>query len=811
MNALGAGIGALLNSPGIQMLNVANALLFPDNMNSYLSRLNSTQADSGTGALQRLSKYEDHINNYLKVLDAKKKIEYLEQQEAILNDQAIKTSDPKMKESYLKRLYQVRDSKYAQANILNAYQKDVDILEKTDPTSAGAMIDKTRKAIEDFFNPLWETTPLRDVLNDAKAPLYDLKSKSDAEKRNALQQSLRNIADIKPVLQANVERNLKDAAYYERKIDPKFVAKRDTPGMDFFDADTYLYKMSGVMGSSGTSWRTQLASVAIGTAGGLLAPFTGGASVAAAAPIVFGLNYAAGIDENQAEVATAAREKFTAMLGGENSAKYKQFIKDGRAQLPKNISVPDSRIVDMYLTGQIGSNKTDINRAKIDTHRDIEALFTKDMVATTADNLIDTALEVMPFGKSVSQTMGLNNWKFYKRASAIPRYLRKKGGVAKEVYEIGSSFKSGAKFGSKLFAPLGVGGTTIGAGIGGATNTALRYIGMPFGDPGLKKLGRSIADSWHRMVNAADRINIKWLKKFNAKPAKGVLGDRFVEMNYFQNKSYGLELAKRLGISGISEGVEEGKQYQNAEDFKKGYDERQLRTDVISLAFDDFLTGLDVGRDILSIPLDPIGVLKTKDKDRLAEVKGGMLAGLTHIGSIGVMNSINPYLEEKSANKFLIENMLTENAVANDKLDRLMRYSNLSREQSSLWGKIKAGIKQGVTRSNKLQALEKAFANFKELNQKQYENTGDYITSAENVDKEYSDFRRAVGLTRSKRMQEMAERAGVDTNSDDYGAFVATYMMATDNLLDKTKQFSKNESERNAEANKILNSITVTD
>lgn len=811
VDVLSGGINADLNLSVLSHIDGLglNKLITPDNTFSYLSRLNSTQADSGVGALQRLSKYEDHINNYLKVLDAKKKIEYLEQQEAILNDQAIKTSDPKMKQSYLKRLYQVRDSKYAQADVLNAYQKDVDILEKADPTSAGSMIDKTRKAIEDFFNPMWETTPLRDVLNDAKAPLYDLKSKSDAEKRNALQQSLRNIADIKPLLQANVERNLKDAAYYERRISPEFVAKRDTPGMDFFDADTYLYKMSGVMGSSGTSWRTQLASAAIGTVGGLAAPFTGGASVAAAAPIVFGLNYAAGIDENQAEVATSVREKFTAMLGGENSPKYKRFIKDGRAQLPKNISVPDSRIVDMYLTGQIVSNKSDINRAKVDVHKDIEALFTKDMVATTADNLIDTVLEVMPFGKSVSETMGLKNWKFYKRASAIPGYLRKKGGLAKEAYEIGSAFKAGAKTGSKLFSPLGVGGTTIGAGIGGATNTAFRYIGMPFGDPGFKKLWGSITDKFHRVVNAVDRVNIKWLKKFNAKPAKGILGDRFIEMNYFQNRNYGLELAKRLGISGISEGVEEGKQYQNAEDFKKGYDERQLRTDVISLAFDDFLTGLDVGRDILSIPLDPIGILKTKDKDRLAEIKGGMLAGLTHVGSVGIMNSVSPYLEEKSANKFLIENMLTENVIANDKLDKLMHYSNSSREQSGIWDKIKAGVKQGITRSNRLQALEKAFANFKELNQKEYENTGDYITSPENIDKEFSDFRRAVGLTRSTRMQEMAERAGVDTNSDDYGAFVATYMMAADNLLDKSKQFAKNESERNTEANKILNSIGI--
>jgi hypothetical protein len=186
-----------------------------------------------------------------------------------------------------------------------------------------------------------------------------------------------------------------------------------------------------------------------------------------------------------------------------------------------------------------------------------------------------------------------------------------------------------------------------------------------------------------------------------------------------------------------------------------------------------------------------------------------MLAGLTHVGSVGIMNSISPYLEEKSANKFLIENMLTENVIANDKLDKLMHYSNSSREQSGIWDKIKAGVKQGITRSNRLQALEKAFANFKELNQKEYENTGDYITSPENIDKEFADFRRAVGLTRSTRMQEMAERAGVDTNSDDYGAFVATYMMAADNLLDKSKQFAKNESERNTEANKILNNISI--
>jgi len=107
VDVLSGGINADLNLSVLSHIDGLglNKLITPDNTLSYLSRLNSTQANSGVGALQRLSQYEDHINNYLKVLDAKKKIEYLEQQEAILNNQAIKTSDPKMKQSYLKRLY----------------------------------------------------------------------------------------------------------------------------------------------------------------------------------------------------------------------------------------------------------------------------------------------------------------------------------------------------------------------------------------------------------------------------------------------------------------------------------------------------------------------------------------------------------------------------------------------------------------------------------------------------------------------------------------------------------------------------------
>lgn len=81
------GQGLLVNTKdGLQNIRASALYGHPelDNLSSYLSRLNSTQADSGIGALMRLDKYENHINNYLKALDAKQKIGILEQQESVL-------------------------------------------------------------------------------------------------------------------------------------------------------------------------------------------------------------------------------------------------------------------------------------------------------------------------------------------------------------------------------------------------------------------------------------------------------------------------------------------------------------------------------------------------------------------------------------------------------------------------------------------------------------------------------------------------------------------------------------------------------
>jgi hypothetical protein len=96
--------------------------------------------------------------------------------------------------------------------------------------------------------------------------------------------------------------------------------------MDFFDPDTYLYKLSGVMGSSAGSWRSSLASAGLSIAATAASGVTGGLSLVAAAPIIYNINKGQGVSENNAEVIGAARDLFTSKIGGIGSQNYKKII-----------------------------------------------------------------------------------------------------------------------------------------------------------------------------------------------------------------------------------------------------------------------------------------------------------------------------------------------------------------------------------------------------------------------------------------------------------------------------------------------------
>jgi len=106
--------------------------------------------------------------------------------------------------------------------------------------------------------------------------------------------------------------------------------------------------------------------------------------------------------------------------------------------------------------------------------------------------------------------------------------------------------------------------------------------------------------------------------------------------------------------SGISEGIEEGKQYLNAQDFKQ----ENLPVEKMSFldsAVTDAINGFRSGAYMLGIPLDGLGIMTLKDQELLQNIKGGMLGGLQHTGSMVVATNAAPYLQEKTANEILLQ------------------------------------------------------------------------------------------------------------------------------------------------------------
>ena len=277
-----------------------------------------------------------------------------------------------------------------------------------------------------------------------------------------------------------------------------------------------------------------------------------------------------------------------------------------------------------------------------------------------------------------------------------------------------------------------------------------------------------------------------WLKKVGAKPT--ALGAKYFREYlgkntlYGQtNRSFGRELLGRLHMSALSEGIEEGKQHENAEMFKRGeLDENQSLWDAV---LDDALLGLDVGKDVLGIPLDALGILQIKDQDRLAEIKGGILGGLGHTARMSVAQASAPYISEMRADKWLMNNHIVDQADASDTLRRYVQYASK--------GWFSAGYN----------AMSRALDHLEQINNNRHESTGSYLIQPELIEQERKNLSRVASSARSKFLQKAAKDQGIDVYTktrnftDEYKQFVAGWNMVLDNQQDVLKNTNEQLSE----------------
>lgn len=762
-----------------------------DNLNSYLSRLNSAQADNQIGMMQRISRYEQLMNDYEKSLDIEDKLSSLH---ATYDDLGYKLDNARMSQEERNKTLQVRNTtKNAIATLQNQYNALGNSRKSLDALLLNGFESAWQLTQELMPNPMValfgdDNISLRDISKDVLLRLEGFKD-ADAKLKRAMLNSALNVAKNRRALLSEQERiNRDDANMYEQRISTYFKSKRDQPGMDLSDPNTYLYKLSGVMGSSASSWRNNYGSMALGLLSGAAAPYTGGASLLVGTPVVLAANMGSAVAENNAEVASSVRELYINKVGGSDSNTYKNIIKAAKKQVPdwKARKMTENDLIDQYLAGNVIVNDRNANNLKVNALRDAEALFKRDMVATGTDAVIDTALDVLPFGKVA------------KSLKIMPKFVRNvvagsmKSQAAREAWQ--TALKAGKRVGSQFAtaspltgagAGLISGSIAYGASRFASSKVAKRLAATTMAER-LTKLGQNTADVVRRATQKALAITPGWLKKVGAKPA--ALGAKYFNQYFGKNtligktnRSFGRELFGRLNTAALSEGIEEGKQHENAEMFKRGeLDENQSLWDAV---LDDALLGLDVGKDVLGIPLDALGMLQIKDQDRLAEIKGGIIGGLGHTARMSVAQASAPYISEMRADKWLMNNHIVDQADASDTLRRYVQYASK--------GWFSAGYN----------AMSRALDHLEQINNNRHDNTGSYLIQPELIEQERKNLSRVASSARSKFLQKAAKDQGIDVYTktrnftDEYKQFVAGWNMVLDNQQDVLKNTNEQLSE----------------
>lgn len=762
-----------------------------DNLNSYLSRLNSAQADNQIGVMQRISRYEQLMNDYEKSLDIEDKLSSLH---ATYDDLGYKLDNARMSQEERNKTLQVRNTtKNAIATLQNQYnalgnsRKSLDALLLNGFESAWQLTQElTPNPMAMLFGD--DNISLRDISKDVLLRLEGFKDADVKLKRAMLNSALKVAKNRKSLLSEQERINRDDANLYEQRISTYFKGKRDQPGMDLSDPNTYLYKLSGVMGSSASSWRNNYGSMALGLLSGALAPYTGGTSLLVGAPVVLAANMGSAVAENNAEVASSVRELYINKVGGSDSNTYKNIIKAAKKQVPdwKARKMTENDLIDQYLAGNVIVNDRNANNLKVNALRDAETLFKRDMVATGTDSVIETALDVLPFGKVA------------KSLKIMPKFVRNvvagsmKSQAAREAWQ--TALKVGKRVGGQFATASPLTGTGAGLISGSIAYGASRFASSKLAKrlaattmaERFTKLGERTADIVRRATQKALAITPGWLKKVGAKPT--ALGAKYFREYlgkntlYGQtNRSFGRELLGRLHMSALSEGIEEGKQHENAEMFKRGeLDENQSLWDAV---LDDALLGLDVGKDVLGIPFDALGMLQIKDQDRLAEIKGGILGGLGHTARMSVAQASAPYISEMRADKWLMNNHIVDQADASDTLRRYVQYASK--------GWFSAGYN----------AMSRALDHLEQINNNRHDNTGSYLIQPELIEQERKNLSRVASSARSKFLQKAAKDQGIDVYTktrnftDEYKQFVAGWNMVLDNQQDVLKNTNEQLSE----------------
>lgn len=556
------------------------------------------------------------------------------------------------------------------------------------------------------------------------------------ERQKEILNTALNVSDDKiKEWQNGIDLNIQDREKYD-KVDPYYQQKFDKGGTDFFSVDTWKYGMPGLIAGSTSGMSKILPAMLLGVAtgsGSLAARAAYGGIAGISAGIAgFGATYqfnkAAGIAENNAEVAEAYSERIKDYLQskkGENGTLYDDLIIEGRKKLGiKNAT--DDQVFEQFRRGSFDTNNVEVNKKLTQLATGIENQFEDDMMATTYGAAFETALEVVPFG----------------RVLKAPRAIR----YAALRSQKGRKFMHGETIG-RLKEGFVVGSTA--SPIVGAMYAPVHTLVRPVLNKA-GRVGKVVIDNISEATGISKFIpEDTFTRRFLTEPRKKLMKD----------------ISGRWLLSSIEEGIEEGKQHIAADKYKLGEYSSDVIKDFSETLLDDMLAGSKSAGLTLALPFEEM--LSESDREILKEIKGGFLLGGLQTAAVNVSTQYAPYSSEMSARDAIINTVLADKASKVDALNKGRIYAEAAKSSSSY------------------QHIKDAFNVLKEKNEQEYESTGQYAVGKEYIEEEEKEFERVAKIANDAYTIKQAEAQGIHRGTEEYNNFVAHKALAEQHVKEE--------------------------
>ena len=524
-----------------------------------------------------------------------------------------------------------------------------------------------------------------------------------------------------------------------RKIDPDYLAKAEASAQElsFTDIDTYLYGLPGVLGSSASFNGLQWANTALSAVGAKISASGVGAIVGL--PLI-GAGFALGIEsgkrENEAEMTEAISGAFLNKL--RDSGEYSAFIDDAKKKLGKDVSFEEA--LQAMALGEYEPTEK-LKKTFVNSTFGANNLFKHDMLAVTGDNILETTLSVVPYGKfAASAAMKPGN------KVAKLRRLAKFKQSHPEIYAKTSSFannisEAGYSVGAAVSPVIGAATATVGALTAPIRNWAVKGVSKAVTEQVAKRFG-TVADwAWKAPKTL---LNAKVLGRTGKDWAGRVLGTSFAES------------------------IEEGKQYYNGKQFAAGNYAGE------SDSIWDLLLGDIEGGSKSALQFTGSFLGMTSDKEWITNMRGGFLAGGGHTAVAAGYANIENAAREISANNLVVNNILS---------------TKLQERADIMKGAMYAGKSSFADRK----AMNQVFDNVKQLQQqitergKESNNPEMVGISDEAIEEQRQMYNRIFNLANSNEIREAAQERGIRPGSERYATLVS--------LIDFTDQEAKRATE----------------